>query len=161
MALGGAAFATGVAFAPAAAQRAVSPGATATRAVVTYTDLEERLAHLLASGDRASLESFVAEDFALLTPSTDEPLSRTEWFERSRAHSVDAVAVYGLSVLERGGLDLVSCLVRTQSHRDGHRLVRTSYVVDLWRHADGRLLARHESVPQHAPPLPTRPTGRN
>ena len=150
-----------VTLAPAAAVPAGPPGGTATRSVVEYSGLEERLAGLLAVGDRAGLEGLAADDFAYLAPGVDDPLSRSEWIERSLKRPAARAEVYGLSVLERGELDLVSCLVRTERRGGGRQVVETAYVVDVWRRADHRLLGRYSSVPRHAPPPPTRPTGRS
>ncbi len=137
------------------------PGGTATREVVEYSALEERLARLLATGNRADIEALAADDFAYLAPDVDDPLSRAEWIERSIKRSTENVEVYGITVLERGEHDFVSCLVRAERHVGGRRIFETAYVVDIWRRADHRLLSRYWSVPSSAPSPPTRPTGRS
>jgi hypothetical protein len=150
-----------LALGPAAAVPPGPPGGTATRAVVDYSLLEERLAQLVQRGDRAGLEAVAADDFAFLAPGTADGLSRSEWIERSLRQPVARAEAYAIGVLERGELDLVSGLVRVERRVGGRRVDETAYIVDVWRHADRRLVSRYSSVPCRAPPPPKRPTGRN
>ncbi len=135
-------------------------GRTATRAVVAYSALEARLADLIARADRPGLEALIAEDFAYLTPGTTDPLDRSAYLDAEITRPAAAERIYALGVVERGELDLVSFLVRLERHEGTRRVLGTAYVVDAWRRADHRLVSRHRSLPRHAPPPPTTPTGR-
>ena len=148
--------------APAAAGPLPAPTTrgTATRAVAAYAALEARIADLVASADRAGLEALLAEDFVYLTPGTTDPLERSAYLAAELARPAVAERIYALAVVERGELDLVSFLVRLERGASARRVLETAYVVDAWRRADHRLVSRYRSLPTHAPPPPTTPTGR-
>jgi hypothetical protein len=139
-----------------AAQAQSARGATATRAVSQYTDLEERVASLLGQAQHARLQALLAEEFTYRAPDLGDPLDAAEWL--AQMHRSPPVRVYGLQVQELGELDLVSCLLR--STRRG-RAVQTYYVVDAWRRSDQRLLSRYSARVTHVPPPRSRPDGRN
>ncbi|MGB8326786.1 MAG: nuclear transport factor 2 family protein [Steroidobacteraceae bacterium] len=135
-------------------------GGTMTRGVAQYQELEQRLADALADGNRGAAEALLAEEFAFLAPGPGDPLDRRQYLDSELAHRAAAPRVYALNVLGRGEFDVVSGLIRVDRRMAGQQRVTVLYVVDLWRRADHRLVTRHASVPRHAPPAPTAPTGR-
>jgi hypothetical protein len=134
----------------------VPPGAAVTRSVAQYQALEAGLADLAVRRDRAGLEALIDGDFAAYVPGGADPSDRAAFVAAELAHPV-AVVIYALDVLERGDLDLVSFLARPQGV---HGSAGAAYIVDVWRRADHRLVARYRSQPRRAPAPPTGPTGR-
>ncbi len=140
---------------------AVPPGdpraqGTATRSVAEYSALELQVADLVAGGDRAGLEAVLAEDFLAHAPTRAAPLGRRDYIALEIARR-PAARIFALSVLERGDLDVVSYLVRLERDVRGRRVADGSYVIDVWRRADHRLLARYAVQPRSVPAPPSGP----
>ncbi|MBS0394354.1 MAG: nuclear transport factor 2 family protein [Proteobacteria bacterium] len=142
----------------AAVPAAAPPGATATREVVEYTALENRLAAALAAGDRATIAALLEPDFVQFSPESAEPLDREAFLAAGRARRATLV-VYRLAVLSRGDTDLVSFLLQRET--PGPAVGRLAFCVDVWRRADHRLLARYRIEPRAGAPLPKAPSGRD
>ena len=135
------------------------PGGMATRAVVEYSALEELLLDGEGRGDRAALEGLLAEEFAYSVPAAPDPIDRQQFVDAAVARR-EAGTIYALTVLENDTIDVVSYLLRVERARATRPANGTAYVVDVWRHADHRLLARFRSIVRRAPPPPTTPSGR-
>jgi hypothetical protein len=129
--------------------------ATATRAVAAAEDRERRLAERLAAGDRSGVAALLADEFAFVAPGAD-PVEREAWL--AGALGQPAGRRGPLDVLERSDVDLVSFLARTRPP-GGHGAI-TVWIVDTWRRADGRLLARHEVRTRDELRLPSGPNRR-
>lgn len=158
---------------PAAAQAAAPASgriATATRLVVQYSEIEQKLNAAIQHRDQAALNKLLSDDFEEWTPAPPgDPIAREDWLKR---------------VLDPGffkAAEIRQMAVRTVDHTDVVSFIETrrgpcgsmrgcnynSFIVDLWRENGGnpRLLVRYRSeVPTMAwsglAPVPAKPTGR-
>jgi hypothetical protein len=150
----------------AAAQSRLPPGvdadapapAAATRAVAHFLDRERTLAAALREHRRDAAAQMLAPEFEARTAESLDAIAAAAWLDAQLRTRPTATVVRDLAVRELGELAIVSFFLDRAAARG--TATSTLYVVDLWRQADDRLVARYEARPAHAVPAPSRPRGR-
>lgn len=139
---------------------AATPGAgAATRDVAQYLNLERALQDALARHDRAAVLASLAQDFAVRASPNVDNADASAWLQLEFAASTDARLPRDLSVRKVNGLAVVSFYL--QEAKPTARPRATAFVVDLWREADTKLLARISSPARGLRPMSVRPSGRD
>lgn len=130
---------------------------TLTREVAKYLELEGDLLTAVSRRDRQSVNSLLANDFSSRSASADSE-DANAWLAKALAAANKGASIRELSVRKVADLDLVSFYLVHQ----GSTTFRSSaeFVVDAWRAADGKLMARFAN-PAKAPLVrDKRPDGR-
>lgn len=106
-------------------------------------------------GDAATLDSFLAPDFALIVSATpSQRLDRADWLRtactryRATEFRYRDVQVRDLG----GGLAIMSSVAEFEAEIDGVRRQGPLFIVDVWRQTEGRwqVCARYSSNPEQA-----------
>jgi hypothetical protein len=148
------------------AQPAMPPGVRgadsglATRSVSTYLGLERGLLEALKIGDRTAVLQTLGEDFEFRSATEIDDETAAQWLDDELRSPIETANVRNLSVREQGELAVVSFLLDSRRTTKPKATSSTLYVVDVWRQNPPQLLARYAAQPRRAPPIPTRPTGR-
>lgn len=145
---------------PPAELRAGMPGGTATRSAAHYADLERGLLQALQDHDQGAAEQALADDFEVREAAASEALARADWLQDWMGGKLKSFRVRELSVHEFGDVAAVAFLLDCSGSIGGARLPRTSYVVDIWRQADAKLLVRYVSQPSKTVPAAVGPQRR-
>ncbi|HWY24159.1 MAG TPA: nuclear transport factor 2 family protein [Nevskia sp.] len=133
---------------PAPAARGAMAG-TATRSVAQYTDLEQTLLEALRDHDRAAAQAKLAEDFELREPDGADAISGADWLDHWMGGTLSTFRIQDLAVREFGDFASVSFLQHSRGRIAGAALPAFTYVVDVWRQSDHKLLVRYVSTPVH------------
>jgi hypothetical protein len=136
------------------------PGASATRSVAKYLDLETALHKALAAGDSKAVDALLDTDFEVRSPNSADTQPRDAWFAATLRKEPAAARVRDLSVYESDDLAVVSFLLEQPGAKSGKGKTPTWFIVDIWRQSSGKLQMRHVSMPANAPPFRERPDGR-
>lgn len=147
----------GLLTAPVLAQSpAQHPGATPTRGMVVFGNLEHDLAKAIASGRGADAGKLLASDFEQRDAAAPaQPLPRAEWLTSRRAGeplpSISQMTVHDFGTL--AVVSFISSVVPTPSTS------QDVFLVDVWRNEGGQwqLQVRYQAPasPQPAEPKPT------
>jgi len=133
------------------AARGTSAG-MATRSVAQYTDLEQQLLQALHDHDRAAAQQLLAEDFEARGPEDADAIPGAQWLDRWMQGRPGDSRIQDLGVREFGDVATVSFLQHSQGGVGGAALPAFTYMVDVWRQSDHKLLVRYVSAPaRHAP----------
>jgi len=132
----------------------------ATRSVSTYLALERELLDALSQRNRAAALRMISEDFAVSSATEMDEISAADWLKQELENPRTSAGVRNLNVREFGDIAIVNFLLDSKHVVNRRSVTSTHYVIDVWRRAPHQLLARYVSVPVGAPPIPTRPTGR-
>jgi len=131
---------------PAVAQSRVP---TVTRLVKQFIGLEDDLSAALRSGDAATIDRLVAEDFEQREAAhPGEPLPRVDWLQHDPKASGPFADITQMAVHEHGDVLVVSFMRSDEGHK------HNQFVVDVWkRQPDGaKLLTRYLSAAPAEPP---------
>ncbi len=131
-------------------------GATATRSVSRYLDLERALADALQERRRDAVAQMLTADFESRSAQALDSTAGIEGLAASVLPAGAAPRVRDLAVHELGDVAIVSFFL-DRAPRGPHA---TLYVVDVWRQQAGRLAARYVSEPVRPLAAPARPGGR-
>jgi len=124
----------------------------ATRSVAQYTDLEQQLLQAQQDRDRTAAQQLLAEDFEVRGPEDADAIPGTQWLDRRMQDRPGSSRIQDLSVREFGDVATVSFLQHSQGGVGGAALPTFTYVVDVWRQSDHKLMLRYISAPmRHAP----------
>jgi hypothetical protein len=136
------------------------PGASATRSVAKYIDLELALHKALAAGERARANALLDAGFEVRTAASADTRSREEWLAAALGKEAPAARVRDLAVHESDDLAIVSFLLEQPGAKSGKGKTPTCFIVDVWRQSTGKLQMRHVDVPANPPAFRERPDGR-
>jgi len=134
---------------------------TVTREVARYGELEQRLAAALQAHDESAVHALLDDDFDVTAAGAADSQSADDWLEVQKMVTLTRFAIRTLAVRELGTVDIVSFVLDVRGpDRAKQALPHSSFVVDVWRSADGKLLTRYVSVPRSLPPPSPQPDGR-
>jgi hypothetical protein len=136
------------------------PGASATRSVAKYIDLELALHKALAAGERARVNALLDADFEVRSASSADTRSREEWIAATIGKEAAAARVRDLAVYESDDLAIVSFLLEQPGAKSGKGKTPTWFIVDVWRQSTGKLQMRHVDMSANPPAFRARPDGR-
>ena len=127
---------------------------TATRQVITFTDLETQMLRAIQTKDRASLSNLVSEDCLLEMPDSD-PLTADEWMTAvlSKDYSLKSFVVRQVSVIDQADFAIVKFDRLQQGTFKGTPDGGEFFVVDLWKKngngwkLENRYVSKVSSVP--------------
>jgi len=142
---------------------------TATRLVVQFSDIEERLTAAMLHKDEAALSKLLSQDFEQWTPAPPgDPIPREEWLHNVlTAFTLDSFRLSQIAVRTVDKSELVSFVLSRKAVCVGRDCGGNVFVVDLWqeqRNGTAQLLVRYISLDQgrlqQPPQPPPRPTGK-
>ena len=136
---------------------------TATRQVVTFTNLETQMLQAVQKKDQAALTAMLTDDFALEMPNADRTAGE-DWMDSvmSKDFALEKFGVHQVSVIDLGNSAVVKYDRLQQATYKGANENGQFFVVDLWK-KDGdkwKLANRYVSkvssvVPAEPAPKPT------
>jgi hypothetical protein len=142
-----------------ASATAAAQAPAATRSVSHYLEREQALQQAIIKGAQPRLSELLDDELEVRSSASPETLSRAQWLAMPVRPSA-AARIRDLAIYETEGMAVVSFLLEEPGAKAGPRKTPTWFVVDVWRQSSGKLLTRQMAVVANAPPVRTRPDGR-
>jgi hypothetical protein len=113
---------------------------TKTRLVAIFSDLENQLFQAEQNKDHDGVDSILAEDFQLWTPTPPgDPVPRADWLNQSLAENLKDFRIQQMAArsVEENATVVSFVLSKTVAHA-GKTSVQNYFVVDLWQKAEDK-----------------------